>query len=414
MKTHTRRGFVARSNLLPMIFAILALLLAQTSSARGGDEPSSGSPPPDPGKVEWLSFDSPLLDAWKVEGPLSDSPLLHPGKLDFHFTRADAADNYNFIVWTPVFKGGVGTTDVHGGANIQYVGGFVRPFTGNPDLGDLILGFHHVDAPAGNDYEFQGEYRLPMGLGVGGGYVSRNVGPDTGFGKISYRNKVNDWNYILSAQLQEDNDDVAPGGYAAVHNEHLMVAGGTDGEQWRAAVGYVSPEGEGPLRPAAEVLYVDNTIGDLPGAKFLFVNGTLKFGGGFLSHPARLGRAMGPQGLEYGNPLGFLQPTWNRCLDVWELGSLVNVRFQRREFPNETVSEKYEAVAFPFQFDQQDNCLDRVFVGGFGDRTPAEGRTGGILAGIVGKLGFLNVNLAVEQDLETGETRAFVGAIAKL
>ena len=179
-------------------------------------------------------------------------------------------------------------------------------------------------------------------------------------------------------------------------------------------MGYVSPKGEGPIRPAAEVLYVDNTIGDLPGSRLLFVNGTLKFGGGFLSHPARLGRAMGPQGLEYGSPRGFLQPTWNRCLDVWELGGLVNVRFRRLDLPDDTVSETYEAVVFPFQFDQEDNCLDSVFLGGFGNHTAAAGGSGGLLAGIVGKMGFLNVNLAIEQNLETGETRALVGLIAKL
>ncbi len=62
------------------------------------------------------------------------------------------------------------------------------------------------------------------------------------------------------------------------------------------------------LRPAVEVLYVDNTIGHFSGTRNLFANVTLKYGGGFLSHPARLGRAMGPQGTEYGNPLGFLTP----------------------------------------------------------------------------------------------------------
>ena len=42
---------------------------------------------------------------------------------------------------------------------------------------------------------------------------------------------------------------------------------------------------------------------------------------------------MGPQGLEFGNPLGFLFPTWNRRLEVWELGKLGAARFERIEYP---------------------------------------------------------------------------------
>jgi len=399
MKDRTRRGFVVPGNLLPKIVTVLVLSLWLTPAARGENEPSGeGSGP----------------QSLKEEGLFSDSPLFHPGKLDFHFTQADAVIEYNLIAWTPVFKGGAGLLDIHDGENTEYAGGFLRPFAANPELGELILGSHYVDTDLGNDYEFQGEYRLPGGLGAGGGYVRRNAGPETRFAKVTYRNKWEEWNYILAAQLQEVADETDPGGYVALYNEQAMVAGGIDGEQWRADVGYVWPPSEGLLRPAAEVLYVDNRIGALDGPRFLFVNGTLKFKGGFLSHPARLGRAMGPQGLEYGNPLGFLQPTWNRCLDVWELGSLLNVRFERRDFPDGTVSEKYQGVVFPFQFDDQENCLDWIFIGGFGNRTPAEGQTGGLLGGIVGKLGFLNVNLAVEQDLETGETRAFVGLICEV
>jgi len=348
------------------------------------------------------------------DGLASESPLLHPGKVDFHFLHSEPQDEYNFIVWTPVFKGGVGLIDVHGGGTNQYSGGFVRPLAGMPELGDLIVGFHQVDVPAGYDYEFQGEYRLPMGLGVGGGYVEREAGIETAFGKVSYRNKWQDWDYILSLQYQEDDDEGSMGGYAAVYNEAFMAAGGIDGEQWRVGLGWVTPAGETPCRPAAEVLYVDNEIGEFPGPRFLFVNGTLKFQGGFLSHPARLGRAMGPQGLEYGNPLGFLRPTWNRRLDVWELGSLADVRYVRLETPDGSVNERYEAVIFPFQFDETEGWIDGVFIGGFGGRTPVESSSGGLLAGIRAKLGFLNVNVAVEQDLETGDTRVFVGVIDKI
>jgi len=273
------------------------------------------------------------------------------------------------------------------------------------------MGLQSVEVADSTAIEFQSEYRAPFGLGLGGGFVEKySSAVDTIFGKVSYRNKLSYFNYILEMQVQDVAGRTSGGGYVAFYDEQLMLASGYDGEQWRTCLGYIAPVRETRFRPALEVLYVDNSIGEQDGPKILFANATLKFSGGFLSHKARLGRAMGPTGLEFGNPLAFLFPTWNRRLDLWELGGLGNFRLERRELPDGSTTERYEALAFPFQFDESENVLDYLFVGGFHSRTPAEDSPG-IIAGLTGKLGFLHVSAGFEYDIDTDETRAVVGII---
>jgi hypothetical protein len=192
-----------------------------------------------------------------------------------------------------------------------------------------------------------------------------------------------------------------------------MVTYGNDGEQWRSALGFVAPDNGTFLRPTVEALYVDNSVGAFNGTQFWFINATLKYKGGFLSHPARLGRAMGPTGLEYGNPLGFLEPTWNRRLDVWELGGLGDFRLVRTKTATDVVAEKYEGLVYPFQFDKKDNPLDNIYLGGFYTYASNAEEATGIMGGLFGKLGFLNVGAGVDHNLETDETRVSIGVIDK-
>jgi hypothetical protein len=174
---------------------------------------------------------------------------------------------------------------------------------------------------------------------------------------------------------------------------------------------YIAPESWKVVRPVVEAIWTDNSIGERPGPKSLFVNGSLRFEAGFLSHAARLGRAMGPQGLEYGNPLGFIFPTWNRRLEVWEMGSLVDFRLERIEAPNGDVQERYEGYLFPFQLQPARNrWLDALFAGGAyikggSTETPA------VIGGVLAEIGFIRLSVGVEYQADPDETSVVVGLI---
>jgi hypothetical protein len=345
------------------------------------------------------------------DGIASQSPWLNPGKIDFLFRGRESEQNFNAFLWTPTFKGGAGFIDPRDGESTTYAGGFLRPLAGWPDKGDLIVAAQGVDGRNRRDFEAQAEYRLPVGLGLGGGLVEAlQTGNDVVFGKVTWRNKWAGWNYIFELQGQEVESEVSPGGYAALFNEQLMGIFGHDGEQWRATAGYVAPKTSGILRPAVEALYVDNSIGEFDGPKSIFANATLQLQGGFLAHPARLGRAMGPQGLEFGNPLGFLFPTWNRRLETWEMGGLVDLRFERIWFPNRTTQDRFEGVVFPFQLARVNNPLAHLFAGGTYTKSPSKD-TPGVVGGFLGKLGFLQVNVGVEHQLYPGDTTVIIGLI---
>jgi hypothetical protein len=238
-------------------------------------------------------------------------------------------------LWTPIVKGGFGFIDVPdqtGTAYSTYGGFFVRPLqhlknNGN-DKGELLLAYNYAyhrmtAATAPRDFngyywETQGEYRFKFGLCLGGGMADGEqfespAGPPRNndfFSKLSYRGKFGEgWNYTITAQAQQVSDKVWAGGYLAVYGKPGSLAGGYDGESWRVSVGYVGKISDKLIVPAAEVLYIDKSIGDNTTApKTIWFNGTLKFKGGFLSNDGRLGRVMGPTGLEYGNPLPYLVP----------------------------------------------------------------------------------------------------------
>jgi hypothetical protein len=351
----------------------------------------------------------PFLSA--SEGIYSESKLLRPGKVDFLYRHRKDDDLYNLFVFSPIFKGGAGLFDPYGATATRYAGGFLRPLAAWPDKGDLIIGVQGVDADPRSDYEAQAEYRLPWGLGFGGGFVDAtdNAG-DVTFGKITYRNKWRGVSYIFAPQVQETDGVTSPGGYGAIYNDIAMAVGGTDGEQWRATLGFIAPDTKKLIRPTAEALYIDNSIGELPGPKVLFVNATLGFQGGFLSHAARLGRAMGPQGLEFGNPLGFLFPTWNRRLEVWEMGSLADLRAEHIRFPNRAIQERYEAMVYPLQFDKTRNLFDGLFAGGGYTKSPA-GESALMIGGFHALLGFLKTSIGLEYQFQPAQTSVVVGLI---
>lgn len=348
------------------------------------------------------------------EGLSFQSTLLKPGKLDLLYRSRPDADEANLIWWSPIVKAGAGVVDPDGAGPTRYAGGYVRPLLPLEDAGELILGALEVDADGTRSHEVQAEYRFPSGFGLGGGTVDRpGADADISFVKATYRDELDELSFILEAQAQETGDDTEPGGYVALYDDELLGVVGHDGEQWRVTLNYVSPENDAFLRPAMEGLYVDNSVGRNDGPQFLFLNGTLDFGGGFLSHPAALGRAMGPQGLEYGNPLGFLNPTWNRRLNTWELGRLMNWRVVRNEQPNGNTAADFEAIVFPMQFDGRESVLDSLLIGGSYVDAPGL-HTPGALVGFHGRVGPFNLSITVRHEFETEDTTLVIGLIDAL
>jgi len=159
----------------------------------------------------------------------TESPYFKGGKIDAFYDRKDNGDfQVNSILWSPVFKGGHGVQiSETGGQDINYFGGFARPLLTRPELGDLILGAQEVLQGDSKQTEVQGEYRLPSGLGLGGGFVDRNLSDqDIKFAKISYRNAWQSVKYIVSAQWQRFQERDYPGGYLALYNKQLMASNG--------------------------------------------------------------------------------------------------------------------------------------------------------------------------------------------
>ena len=366
--------------------------------------------PPNPLLFALLLILSPCIYA------STDSPYFKGGKIDAFYDRSDNGNfQVNSMLWTPVFKGGHGVQiSETGGQDTNYFGGFARPLLTRPDLGDLILGAQEVLQGDSKQTEVQGEYRLPSGLGLGGGFVDRNLSAqDVKFAKISYRNEWQSIKYIVSTQWQRFQQRDYPGGYVALFNKELMASWGSDGEQWRSTVGYVAPDrGIHALRPAIELFYTDNTIGQVTGSKDLMLTGSLGFRKGFLGHESRLGRAMGPTGVEFSNPLGYLSPNFNRRLTAWEVGDFVNFRFIHKTLPNNTGREEtLETAIYPGQLLGNNNLINALFVG-VGVTSPQPGQHG--VSGLLGyhtRIDSIESSFRVQHDFDINDTSIFFSLI---
>lgn len=345
----------------------------------------------------------------------TDSPYFKGGKLDAFYDRQDNGNfQVNSLLWSPVIKGGHGIiVSETGDKDINYYGGFVRPLLTHPEWGDLIFGVQDIIQGNKNQTEVQGEYRLPFGLGFGGGFVDREANrQDVKFAKISFRNNWQDINTILSTQWQRYQNQDYAGGYLAIYNKQLMASWGSDGEQWRSTFGYVAADkGEKQLRPAFEVFYVDNSIGKLDGSKDLMISGSLGFRKGFLGHESRLGRAMGPTGVEFSNPIGYLNPNFNRRLTAWEIGDFVNFRFIHKTLPNGKREETLETAIYLFQLVGNDSLLNALFVG-VGTTSPNPGQDG--VSGLFGyhkRIGSFESSARVQHDFDRNDTSLFISVI---
>lgn len=357
-----------------------------------------------------------LLIAQPLHADNSDSPYFKGGKLDTYLDRQDNGSfQVNSLLWTPVIKGGHGIIVSETGAkDINYYGGFIRPLVTHSEWGDLIIGAQSIIQGNNHQSEVQGEYRLPFGLGFGGGFVDREANnQDVKFAKISFRNHWQDIHYIIATQWQRYQNHDNVGGYIALYDKSFMASWGNDGEQWRSTFGYVADDkGEDKLRPAFEVFYVDNSIGQVSGSKDLMVTGSLGFRKGFLGHESRLGRAMGPTGVEFSNPLGYLNPNFNRRLTVWEVGDFVNFRFIHKTQPNGLREQTLETALYPLQLFGTDSLLNALFVGVGTTTNPNSGNDSvSVLFGYHKRVGSFESSARVQHDVDRHDTALFVSII---
>lgn len=340
---------------------------------------------------------------------------LVPGKTDLlvRFTR-DTRE-FGVMWWTPLAKLGAATLQRDRGGDVHLLGGYVRPFLGRPERGEWVLGGNLASFQDGTDYEAQTEYRHPTGASVGAGFYDRRAGlPGAVFAKGGWRGRVGARvDLIAMTQMQRQVGRWSPGAYVALSDARFMVVGGHDGEQWRATAGWVANETRAAWRPAAELLYVDGGAGRLPGARVLFANATFGFRGGFLSHAARLGRAMGPQGLEFGNPLGFVTPSWNRRLETWELGELGGLRVLRTRTPAGRVSSSCEGLVFPLQLaGRRAGAASAVFLGAAYESAPGT-RTRRLLVGASARAARFVLSGGVYLSLDGGGAQAVFGVVRR-
>jgi hypothetical protein len=321
---------------------------------------------------------------------------------------ADGLVDGNFTLRQPLLFGGASHDSIRSAPDVVALGFFARPWGEAPDKGEFLLGGNYV-APAGDEqWELQAKYVAPGGIGAGAGYLADPHAGDIAFIKAIAQGKRGSLHYHFSPLLQDGPGGTAPGGYAALHGDHLFAGGGGDGEQWRILAAWSAKNDQGGfLDPSLEALFIDSSVGSIDGEKFHFVNGSLRRNSGFLSTPVRLGRALGPQGLQFANPVSFLSPSWIRPADVWEIGEILNVRLLRREQPGGEITTLAQAVFFPVQALGGDGRLRGLFAGlqHDHDRDPSSS----LLFGHTGRHGRVAVNAAAFVDFDEGALSGVIG-----
>lgn len=344
--------------------------------------------------------------------------LFQPGAIDFQQRLNDGGRASNLRLWTPFIKGGYGRIEADQGGRSEYFGGYIRPLHTRQNAGDLIIGVQQTIYSGVTDREGLVEYRLPKDklvkgvFGVGLGLVDQeSIGTETRFFKVSYRGQVSDDVRIVgSAHVQNTANTTFPGGYLALYDTTKMVAGGSDGEQWRLAFGYIHPGGS-KLRPAVEIFRVDQSVGKRDGPTFLLATASLKYSGfGFLSHESRLGRALGPQGLQFTNPIGFVQPTWNRAMEIAEIGGMIAARVQETRLSSGQRFRNSQVLVFPFQFDANVNKFDWLFSGAGLRESSSRKNAPYLIAGASGVIQRVGFTVESQWDLEDDTLRALLTA----
>ena len=349
-------------------------------------------------------FAGPIVVVEAAGEPTAPAPRF----ADFRLGVANDAVDGNFILRQPFLVGGVSYDALDGAADVAAFGAVVRPVADPSGRGELAFGANYLASADFRQWEAQAKYVASSGFGMGAGFARLGIAGDTWFVNATARGRRGTLSYHISPLVQDNPDGPSFGGYAALHTDHLFLGGGSDGEHWRVLGAWSADNGDdSAIDPSIEILFVDHGIGRLDGERFLFVNGSLKRNAGFLSTKSRLGRALGPQGLQFANPVAFLSQPWSRTVDVWETGGIMNLRLARRAIRGERTTTLAQVVVFPMQALAGGVRFHGLLAGVQHERESL--RSTSVLIGHAAPLGHASVSIVGSYDIDQSRLSGVLG-----
>lgn len=341
-------------------------------------------------------------------GAASELNASAPRFADFWLGVANEAIDGNLIVRQPTLVGGVSYDALDGAPDVAAFGAVARPVNDPSGRGEFAFGGNYLANADIRQWEVQAKYVAAGGIGMGAGFARLQAAGDTWFVSAIARGQHGAFRYDVSPLIQDNPDGLSFGGYVALYTDRLFLSGGSDGEHWRALGAWSANNGDdSDIDPSIEILFVDHGIGRLDDGRFLFVNGSLKRNAGFLSTRSRLGRALGPQGLQFANPVAFLSQPWSRTVDVWETGGIMNLRFAKRVIPGEKTTTLAQVVVFPMQALGGEARFRGLFAGIQHEHIAL--RSTSVLLGYTGRRGRTSVNIAASYDIDQGSLSGVLG-----
>jgi len=333
---------------------------------------------------------------------------------DFH-TRSPSRDRseINAIQFGETLTGGANFTYLDGLDDVSSAGAFIRPDLGTED--EFVIGTSFVDNAGESQFELQTRYTLASSLGLATGYFRSGASgqSDLFFARVNYEVPFMGGKVSLSPVGQRNlNRDYDLGAYAVYTNADLLVGGGFDGEEVRGTVNYAFPTKLGALRPAGEVLYVDNSVGEIDGAEIMLAAGTLGFSGGYLAQGFSMGRVAGPTAVYQVNPVSFTSPAWNRFYDVWEYGDFVSVEALSVQ-AGDGRTTRYSAVVYPAQLlPENQGIAERVYLGFRHTENDIDNDTDAPVAGYFGPLfGKFSGSVSFAYDFQDEQGELILGLV---
>jgi len=342
------------------------------------------------------------------------SDVYRPILSDFH-TRSPSRDRteINAIQFGEILTGGLNYTYLDGADDVSSAGAFFRPDLGTED--ELAIGTSFVDNAGESQFELQGRYTLASSLGLATGFFRSGASgqSDLFFARLNYEIPFAAGKLNLSPVAQRNlNRDYDLGAYIVYTDDNLLAGGGFDGEEVRATVNYAFPGQIGGLRPAGEVLFVDNSVGEIDGAEILLAAGTLSFSGGYLAQGFSVGRVSGPTAVYQSNPVSFTSPAWNRFYDVWEYGDFMSFEVLSIQ-AGEGRQTKYSAVVYPAQLmPGEQGVAERIYVGYRHLENDLGGDTDAPVAGYFGRLfGMYSGSVSFAYDFQDEQGELILGLV---
>ncbi len=317
---------------------------------------------------------------------LTPAPEKKPVTLNSYTISDSDTLNTQLNIYHPNFKGGIGRF-FSDKKDINYVSGSTRfSITDNSDITAL---FHVIDEEERNADRYTLQGALGLGsLSIGGGLIDLPGDNDTTFARTFYKDTTGKLEYLIGGLIKEINGDFHPGvsvAFSIKDNENMAVSAGIqhDELQTRYVGSIILPvlDEAIQLKPGADILYVDNANG----SSVTLATLTLGERGKFFDHKMRTGRLLGTTGISYDNPIFGSDPStthnlnFNRIPDPWSVTDIATARVLQLQRPDGTTATRFDAFAFPCQFDGDKSFLDNIFVGWSYDNLSGESRSGPLI-----------------------------------